>query len=1357
MSPSAPLFRRWRLVIALTVSLAAWMGEQSKAQELGNFSGSLTHERNRDAEETLRLAKEHLADQEYGAAVRQLQRILDADEDSLVLEEGTFRSAWDVADDWTSHLPSVGRKAYERLFSQPAAEELSLAKRSGSEEALRRVARRYRRTTAGQQAVVLLAVSALDRGETDIAREWSRLIEPELLGVPFAAVVQRLRDIVTEQTEVIVEAATPQRPPDVSWQVEMSVTSDVRQVIAKSLSDLNAQAITPLLSATPILHGYRVFARQGGRLLAVDATSGDLLWERNIDPLMQQFTKNAAPRNRMWNATAFAVFLERLTRSSLFDQLSADDQRLFALIPGSDFNQETKTYVVKNTLAAFSLDEGQLLWTAGADAASISPDPATDSPVVSSEELSDVYFLSTPLPLGRLGLVLGQKDSKVWLLATSLHDGQLVWSVPLGQVVRTLAEDKSRQGTAGRIVVHEGRAYCGTAAGSVGCVDLLSRRLLWSTRYPRDDIPDPVVREQSNRVARDLLQHHRLPTQEAWHEVALHVADDRVIMASPDANRLFAFDAQGGHVIWTRPRDDGLFVVTPGGDNLVIIGSHSATALDERDGHELWKTSIPQPGGRGFLSEREYQFPTLNGGLLSLDLATGSSSVLSARPDGTVSADVNGRSISFSYGPPSTLRPVEPRNLVSFERSVLSQTHDRLTLVSSLSEEKNGDSENQPRQLANDDLSTSKEAESTTDEFAANVRALIEHARPVISTLIPVLTTVDVAVHVAESLIPQLKSPPHRTAELIEDVAIALQQKEPARVRLTLERLHNQPLSKVFVTDDNSGRTVRVDRWLVHGLDDALGSGLAGDDGLAALLASSSHHIASPDHSTDQAINRISPMQWEKRLGIHLWGTASPMITEAESPLDTLYVNTVPITVSDASPWEWVTVQVDRAGRNVFLNRADQASPVIIPLPNTTSNGRMMTDLLHGWAAGPLLCLRIGTELFGFHIDEKTGKLPRSISWPSPGTDASLVADQSMNMTDLQDLSSVPPPLWDDSQSGFYDLFGRPFVQVGPVTSSCVCYWDRGHLIALDPSSGSQLWSRFSYPADTHCVGDDEHMVLLRADSNTVEVLRSLDGQTVDTWELHDPFDSLDQMLSQVVAMRGVLALTHSLPQQGEARSRHGQQPNSLLEKVNVSVIDLSTGNTLWRRDVSFDAWVVRVDSQFVGLIELPGTLTLLDWQTGRELAVHQISLPEAINSVDVITLAERVFVVVSQLSDDGDVFTTQQLQNSRRRPQVNGWLHSLDRKAGKYLWESHLENVGFPLDQSRHVPMLVAGYSVRSADSQVPIGVLRCYDTRSGNVLYEATRSNHIYHTFRADITQQQVQLQLRQQTVTFDYSTTE
>src|SRR5690606_29201744 len=149
-----------------------------------------------------------------------------------------------------------------------------------------------------------------------------------------------------------------------------------------------------------------------------------------------------------------------------------------------------------------------------------------------------------------------------------------------------LKDDKPRHGTACPITIHEGKAYCPTAAGCIACVDLRSRRFLWAFRYPRDDLPK--TSRDETRVRPDTTHATHMPTREIWQEVFLKIAGDVLVFASPDSDRLYVLDARSGTPRWNVAREQGIFLAGPVDDRILIMGSHQATARAVADGRRLW-------------------------------------------------------------------------------------------------------------------------------------------------------------------------------------------------------------------------------------------------------------------------------------------------------------------------------------------------------------------------------------------------------------------------------------------------------------------------------------------------------------------------------------------------------------------------------------------------------------------------------------------------------------------------------------------------------------------------------------------------------------------------------------------------
>lgn len=1345
--------RPCQLLLILTGILLS-SDETTIAQPVGDFSGSLTHQRNRAAEQSLQLARNALDEGDFSEAVRLIQIVLDAPTDSLVLENDAYRSAWDVADDLISGMSTSGRTTYERLSGPAAAEDLARGLQTGSAADLRRVVLRFRLTEAGQRACLTLARLALDRGEPRVAAIWSRRLDSAMVDSHDRTnMTQRLIEASLsphddhDRTSGVLEIESGSQP---SWNVLLSSKMAELQALKMPLAELDAQGIVPLLTSMPVFDDGRILIRRLGQLLSVDGSTGEVLWSQNVDAQSAFGAPSETPQNFSLHSRAMFHFVERLLNSSILDQLSTDGDRVFTIADASHRDSDTGEYVIGNTLIALSVEDGTLIWTAGTNGVATPSIAGSNKQPQQDPSLFDVYFLTTPQPVWGLGLALGQQGSTVSLIAIDLATGHLEWSVPLGQAVRSLKEDLSRHGAAGLITVNQGRAYCVTAAGSFACVDLLTRRMVWSVRTPRDNIIEPVDEEQRNLNNREVVAQLRMPTRAAWHAPFLHVDMQRVVMASPDSDHLSAFDVATGALLWSRPRETGLMIAGGVEERLLIIGKDVARALSIVDGHEMWKSPIERPAGEGVLTGNQYVFPTLAGGMQSVRLCDGRVT----RFDQTNVAPNKGLGMEFSYGPPSRLRSVQPRNLLATDAGVFALSLDEIEVVSLSS----ADADSAPPTPKRSVNAVTPGIEAENGWRNHRMIALAMSVRPTMLSLVPALSGVDATIRLAIRLIPMMKPPHERSATLVREFATAVQSNNDSAAISIIKQFERLPLKDIYLTDIRSSRTVRLDRWLLHGLTQAISATPAQQDELQRLLPE--QFPGHPLRATSEQ-DRAASLAASNQYGMAVWGTETPVVVEEEilenALTDSLYVRTVPLTVTGDSPWEWVTVQVDRSGKSVYFSRADEEQPIVVALPPAKQSPRMMTELHHAWANGPLLVLRIGSELFGFHIEDASGALPRSFSWPSPGEESIIVREGLTRTAELKESGRTPAVLWDDSQTGLYDVFGRPYLQVGPVNEACVCYMDRDRLIALDPQTGREIWSRFGLPVGTHCVGDDQELILLGSDTSSIEVLRSIDGETTHVWDWQESaYAALDQneILTSTIAVHGTLALCHSLPNRIEGRRLRLQELEREHMSITLSVVDLSTGKQFWTREIAPDVWPVRLDGHTIALIDPRGQIAVIEWQSGADISVHETDMPEEISAVDVIVQADQWFVLVSRLSDDRDVVGTQQVLGADRRPIINGWVHALSREDFGYQWSIRLENMGIPLDQPRHVPFFISNYSTMSPDENGRLGLLRCYDRRDGQLLHEHQQANHIYHTFRCNLDAQKIDLQMRNQQVIFVYT---
>ncbi|MBX3437552.1 MAG: PQQ-binding-like beta-propeller repeat protein [Planctomycetaceae bacterium] len=1033
---------------------------------------------------------------------------------------------------------------------------------------------------------------------------------------------------------------------------------------------------------------------------------------------------------------------------------------------------------------ALSTRDGSLLWRAGSRLNDDEPVPADDgaeddtadddaAPLPPGADLAGVYFMGVPQSFGRWRLVIAQKRQAVMLLALDAQDGSLGWSVPLGRSVRTLGEDVSRHGQACPVTLFDGKAYCPTAAGCFACVDVHARRLLWALRLPRDNLPRSGQSEALFRP--DAIHSANLPTREQWHATVVHASPEGLVLATPDSDWLYGLDVRTGQIRWRQARDGGLIAAGLDDQRVLVLSASKAIARNVSNGEVLWSVDIDRPAGTGFLSDSDYLFPTATGGVQRVRIVDGHA--VADRPLSTRSeyAAVGKGQFAISYDPPSRLRPVMMCNLVAAGDVVLLQSFDELAAIDPQGTIGNGSfSTPSPVPAAIVSGHGPDNADPQWNALLTGVRELAVRRgefpltrplRRLMPFAVPSIGVVHSAATAWLELIPLMRSPEERAAALLTQLSAGVESSGPqsnAMVVLpALEGLSRLPIDRLFVSLDAGQRSVRLDCWLKYGFAEAAAQDAERRQQIDTLLQERLASLATTYRQTVVASSDTRGLTRETEPSDVLafdWPAGNPTVTEQPPRSSNLYVNNVPLTVISDSPWEQVTVQVDRLERGLLFQRADLSQPVTMSLTRSTGSPETTGRLAHAWAHGPLLIVRISTDLYGFWLPEGNGALPHAPLWPAAGKSHQITGDRPPLFIGLVEASDGPRPLWDDSIPRFYDNFSRPLGIVGPVGTTCFCYQDRGNLVALDPTTGRELWCRAGLPVGTFCVGDDHHIVLLRDDERKIEVLRSRDGATESRWDwsaMPDAESSSPALFSHIVAVRGTRALWHSHPPQVESFDVADAGAGQARDESSLALIDLTTGRQLWSGAAPPGSWAFDIDPHQFAILTPQGNIALRDWENGETVATLTVEVPSKVRSLYVLPDATSAIVVASDRPNDRGLLGATQIRGGERRPSVNGWMSCIDRRKGRLDWTRAVDNVGLILDQPKHVPLLVTAYMIQDERRNQPSPVLECFDRRTGDLIYEHVGGHHLYlyHAVRADAAHAAAEVEIKDRTIRFQY----
>jgi hypothetical protein len=141
----------------------------------------ITLPQDRAARQRLEAARDYLGQADWAQAVRLLQALLDAPEDSFLEAPdpragpgARWASARAEAGRLLDGLPDAGREFYRAAYDGPARRLLADARARGDVARLAEVARRYAHTAAGGEALTLLGTYHLDRGRPELAARYFR-------------------------------------------------------------------------------------------------------------------------------------------------------------------------------------------------------------------------------------------------------------------------------------------------------------------------------------------------------------------------------------------------------------------------------------------------------------------------------------------------------------------------------------------------------------------------------------------------------------------------------------------------------------------------------------------------------------------------------------------------------------------------------------------------------------------------------------------------------------------------------------------------------------------------------------------------------------------------------------------------------------------------------------------------------------------------------------------------------------------------------------------------------------------------------------------------------------------------------
>ncbi|HJT78327.1 MAG TPA: PQQ-binding-like beta-propeller repeat protein, partial [Gemmataceae bacterium] len=358
-------------------------------------------------------------------------------------------------------------------------------------------------------------------------------------------------------------------------------------------------------------------------------------------------------------------------------------------------------------------------------------------------------------------------------------------------------------------------------------------------------------------------------------------------------------------------------------------------------------------------------------------------------------------------------------------------------------------------------------------------------------------------------------------------------------------------------------------------------------------------------------------------------------------------------------------------------------------------------------AAGHVVVLSVGHMLFG--IDA----LGRRLLWER----------------NLFGSAEVPAALNAafDPGDGVLEIFYRDgwvqaLGQVSALGTGAVCVLTRDGLLALDPSTGTLLWSRSDVGMRSRFFGDGDCLYVLRRDDQGAPtgslVLRAADGSRVPAPDF-----------------TALYAARLNAPGRRLLLEDHGPGGELLLR-----LHDVRTGRGVWRRQFPAGSRVLRgEDSTLSGAVDPRGNVTVIDLASGRDLLAARLDAHHLadVKQFHVLRDAALVYLVGSRPPDPktypgGGPFPNVQPGAGVASLTVNGWVCAYDRATGKEAWEAEVPDQALLLERFADLPVLlftarfqkvVAAGNFRGALSGAAVKIL---DKRTGKLLCDRNKMSN-------------------------------
>ncbi|HVJ67009.1 MAG TPA: PQQ-binding-like beta-propeller repeat protein [Caulifigura sp.] len=1131
--------------------------------------------------------------------------------------------------------------------------------------------------------------------------------------------------------------------------------ADIR-LVNTAASDVESRfrkdGLNPLPVATPLVVNDLAIFAGFGTVKAYRLKTGELAWSTEpVDETLSALLAGTDVNTQTTKPNLLRQFVgQRAYRDHVDAALSTDGQRVYHIghsglvglqpFPGNlpSSNRGISPLLPRNynQLQAYEINGGRCLWSVGG------PPRRQATPFERPDEeldLDGAFFCMAPIAWqGQLLCIIEQsRQLRVVALDPEKNPEKepTLWSQALLNSDVDLVYNADRRFAGVHAALDGSTLVASLGNGTVVGFDVANRRWMWLNTYAEPQPVDYRRQLQMTRMSRPVTENADLEGTldvKEWSDSRVLITGGRVLVTPFDDSRIHCLDCATGKTLWTRPRDQAMYMAGESDGVVLLVGKSDVRGLNLDDGMLRWTTPIPPSSGRGVRMGSRYVLPLSTGEVLTLDVASGApfarSPLVSGQPAGNLAA-AEGMLVTQTGSEFRAFRSAADLQKEIDERLKSSPgDKDAIALSGELKlhrgEVQKGEEElksvAEPPERLQRVLAWAKVngLERDFDRYFTpdlNLDELPKDSALRVQAWSAVARGLERRGDLPGALLAAL-----RAGEAINAQADRLLDREQS-LRVRENRLVRGRIDDLWEAMSREQKQVSLER-----IRERLGQLSPRDPELFRIQELLQSGILPTELELDQLerLTTMHPIVVEQRL-LRLRESSDP-VAAARANLQLLRsavrdprMTPAPAVVAElAGRLKDVTLPAGQLAGEVanellsqpdFVKRRD-AAPVLsgelvatnlddpsgIPeLQAGVTEFGPRSAILQGWAfvSDASQSSLVAVDPRGSVVmTERINRAMAGVTGARISTSGRLVLAETADGFRIFDTvartsiinATLLTEAIDPFMGGNFRL-GRPAInirgtnprQVATLRSEHIAYVKGTQLVVADPLTGREYWSRVA--AGVTDIFTDAEFVCVMTGPTKVKVYRAVDGRFVRESELPMSTSLVDYRFDS----------QRLLYEEAD-------------KQVTVGLFHPAREDWTWRKSFPAASLLSVVDARDLAVLERNGKLSLISGVDGSEMMSSQLDLPADVVKLEILHDASRLFVKAVRSSIGAEIVMT--IPRGGFQQQVKAQLSAVDRVTGQRLWSRDFERLLVDSMQPGQWPFLLAvaaGETDQAADEQ--------------------------------------------------------